>query len=549
MKRLIVLISFIFLILYVLPLDLRPLAIPDEVRYAEIPREMVVSGDWIVPRLNGLLYFEKPVMGYWLNGLAIKMFGETSFSVRITSAVSAGLSALMVFFLTTRFLNSRKRGILATSVFLTFFLVYGLGVFNVLDGMFSFFLTACIGFFFLAWSSRDRPGSHKGYMIIAGIFCGFAFLTKGFLAFAVPISVIVPFLLWERDYKKIFSMSWIPILVALIIALPWSALVNLKAPDYWHYFFWNEHVKRFFSDNAQHEASFFYFFIVLPGALLPWTFLAPASFAGLKQKGLQTPFLRYAFCWFFFPFLLFSISSGKLMTYILPVFPALGILLSTGLVDYLEAKKTFWFDMGVKGLMGLVGILVLALVILQSGMIASLHPFAYADQWKGGLFLAALIVFVLVLKKNLTVTDNTRKILLVAAAPLFFYFSANFLLPDQTLMRKCPGQLIERNLSKIDKNSLIFSPSSPIRAVNWYLKRDDVFMLNRGELGYGLSQKGYEHRAVSYEHLNKLAREKSRTRKIIFIVYLRDWSRIKKNFPKPVYMDSSGNDGFAFIIF
>jgi 4-amino-4-deoxy-L-arabinose transferase len=134
MKRVIFLISLIFVCLYILPLDLRPLVIPDEVRYAEVSREMVASGDWIVPRLNGLLYFEKPVMGYWLNGLAMKVFGENAFSVRITSAVSAGLSALMVFFLTCRFLN-RQQGILATSIFLTGFLVYGLGVFSVFDGM------------------------------------------------------------------------------------------------------------------------------------------------------------------------------------------------------------------------------------------------------------------------------------------------------------------------------------------------------------------------------------------------------------------------------
>lgn len=137
-KKTLLLIVFIFVCLYILPLGVRPLVIPDEVRYAEIPREMMTSGDWVVPRLNGLLYFEKPVMGYWLNGIAMKVFGENEFSVRITSALSAGLSALMVFFLTTRFLNGRRNGILAISIFLTFFMVYGLGVFSLLDGMFSF---------------------------------------------------------------------------------------------------------------------------------------------------------------------------------------------------------------------------------------------------------------------------------------------------------------------------------------------------------------------------------------------------------------------------
>jgi 4-amino-4-deoxy-L-arabinose transferase len=549
MKKIILLIAICFLCLYILPLDIRPLVIPDEVRYAEIPREMVASGDWIVPRLNGLLYFEKPVMGYWLNGIAMKVFGENKFSVRITSAMSAGLSALMVFCLTSMFLHSRRKGALAASVYLTFFLVYALGVFSVLDGMFSFFLTACIGFFFLAWSYREHPPFYFLYLVFTGIFCGFAFLTKGFLAFAVPISIIVPFFLWEKEYKKIFSMSWIPILVALIVILPWAILVHIKAPDFWNFFFWHEHVKRFFSEGAQHKESFFFFFKVLPGALLPWTFLVPASVAGLRKNGLKNPLLRYAICWFAFPFLLFSISSGKLSTYILPCFPALAILLSIGLIEYLKTQKTYWFDKGVIFLMGLMGILLASLVILQTGIIEQLHPYAYKSQWKGILFFVALTIFILVLKKSLNTADHTKKIILVAAAPLCFYFSAHFLLPDQTVLRKCPGELIQRNINRVDEDALVFSPSTPVRAVNWFLKRDDVFMLDRGELTYGLQQKDSTGRLMDYEQFYQIVHKNKRTRKIVFIVDQRDYVRIKNKLPEPIFMDSSGNDGFAFIIF
>ncbi len=538
-----------FLCLYILPLNIRPLVIPDEVRYAEIPREMKDSGDWIVPRLNNLLYFEKPVMGYWLNAIALKLFGETNFSVRITSALSAGLSALMVFFLTAEFLNSRKRGVLAAAVYLTFFLVYGLGVFSVLDGMFSLFLTGCIGFFFMAWLHRQDSPSCYGYLILSGIFCGFSFLTKGFLAFAVPICVILPFLVWEKSYRMIFKTSWIPILTALIIILPWAVLVHLKAPDFWNFFFWHEHVKRFFSEGAQHKESFFFFFMVLPAAILPWTFMIPASIAGFQKNGLKNPLLRYALCWFVFPFLLFSISSGKLSTYILPCFPALAILLSTGLIDYLSSRKTYWFDKGVMFLMGLLGLLILVLIVLQSGVIKTLHPFAYGNQWQGLLFFLVLIIFILVLKLSLHAKDPVKKILLVAAAPLCFYLSANFLVPDLTLLRKCPGDLIERNKARIDADTLIFSPSTPLRAVSWFLKRDDVFMLNTGEVRYGLSQPDAAHRKVSYEEFYRRVWENHEQRKIVFIVDHKDFIKIKDNFPEPVFMDSSGNDGFVFVIF
>ena len=90
MKKYYIAIIGIFLLLYILPLGIRPIIIPDESRYAEIPREMIASGDWIVPTLNGLKYFEKPVLGYWLNAVSIKLFGENAFAVRFPSAAATG---------------------------------------------------------------------------------------------------------------------------------------------------------------------------------------------------------------------------------------------------------------------------------------------------------------------------------------------------------------------------------------------------------------------------------------------------------------------------
>ena len=86
-----------FLFFYILPLGIRPMVTPDESRYAEIPREMIASGDWIVPTLNGLKYFEKPVLGYWMNAVSIKLFGENAFAVRFPSAAATGISGFILF--------------------------------------------------------------------------------------------------------------------------------------------------------------------------------------------------------------------------------------------------------------------------------------------------------------------------------------------------------------------------------------------------------------------------------------------------------------------
>ena len=120
MKKSSIAVIGIFLLLYILPLGARPLFYPDETRYAEIPREMIASGDWVVPRINGLRYFEKPVLGYWLNATAMNLFGQNAFSLRFPSAISVGISALMVFLLLQRFAGGYSAGIIAAVVVIVF---------------------------------------------------------------------------------------------------------------------------------------------------------------------------------------------------------------------------------------------------------------------------------------------------------------------------------------------------------------------------------------------------------------------------------------------
>jgi len=135
MKKTYIALILLFLTIYIVPLGLRPLIIPDEDRYGEIPREMIASGNWVTPQLNGVRYFEKPVMGYWLNALSMSVFGENAFAIRFPSAISAGISALMMIILLRRYSRSEFQPVLAALVFLTCFQVYGISVFSLLDSI------------------------------------------------------------------------------------------------------------------------------------------------------------------------------------------------------------------------------------------------------------------------------------------------------------------------------------------------------------------------------------------------------------------------------
>ena len=109
----------LYLLVFIVPLQFRPLATADEARYAEIPREMLESGDWIVPHLNGLRYFEKPPLGYWLTALSMKAFGQTNFAVRFPSALCAGLTALLIGWLVRRQTRDTVWAVLSAIIYLT----------------------------------------------------------------------------------------------------------------------------------------------------------------------------------------------------------------------------------------------------------------------------------------------------------------------------------------------------------------------------------------------------------------------------------------------
>ena len=345
----------IYILIYILPLGGRPMLTPDEFRYGEIPREMIESGNWVVPKLIGVRYFEKPVLGYWLNAASIMLFGENAFAVRFSSALTTGLAAFLLFFLVLKSRKDPEEALLASGLFLTFGMVFGVGTFAVLDAPTMFFVSGTLVSFYLGCEQEKWGWQKAGYLAAAGIFAGLAFLTKGFLAFAVPAITIVPYLLWTKRWKQIFILPWIPLVFTIIISLPWALMINQQAPGFWSYFFWDEHVKRFMDSAGTHHPEPFYFFIpfLILGAM-PLILFIPSAFAGFKEKfsGLiDDKLIKFAICWLAFPFLFFSACSGKLPTYILPCFMPFAILFGRGLLEYFRGNRTKIFDITAKIMM------------------------------------------------------------------------------------------------------------------------------------------------------------------------------------------------------
>ena len=144
------------------------------------------------------------------------VFGETNFAVRLPSALAVGLSAILIFMLIARGAgreNALQQGtaVLATIIFLTCFEVFGVGNTAVLDNLFAFFITAAVMALFMATEEPVGSIAESGWLVAAGAAAGLAFLTKGFLAFALPVLVFVPFLIWQRRILDIWRMGWLPV--------------------------------------------------------------------------------------------------------------------------------------------------------------------------------------------------------------------------------------------------------------------------------------------------------------------------------------------------
>jgi 4-amino-4-deoxy-L-arabinose transferase len=537
----------LFILLYIAPLGVRPMIIPDEFRYAEISREMLNTGDWVVPHLDGLRYFEKPVLGYWLNAAGIAMFGENAFATRFFSAMAAGISAVILFFLARKYAGGYRMGIFVVVVFLTCAEVFSISTVNVLDSMFSMFLTAAMALFFFAYM-EDVPRKRVCLLVLSGISCGLAFLTKGFLAFAVPAVAVIPFLIWQRRAKDMFRILWIPFVTAVLVALPWCLMIYAREKDFWHYFFWTEHIHRLVSGNGgQHPQPFWFFIPCILGGAFPWTALLPAAISGLKGTRFKDPLFRYAICWLLLPFLLLSASRGKLMTYILPCFPPLAVIMGMALLQYFAAGKNKAFTVAVKILLVIMITLVIALILTQT-IPNSFRLYEQQEMWKVVLLAIGFLAYVLLLISAGRRADFRMKLACFAIGPTVLMFCGHFAMPNQLKGEKAPCEFLLHNRYRVHPDTVLVSDKYMVSAVCWCYDRSDIFLLGRsGELEYGLGYDDSKQRLLDIDRFREFINRGSDKGGVTLITSTRLYAEYEHDLPKPVFKNI--DRGFVFAEF
>ncbi|HJV35367.1 glycosyltransferase family 39 protein, partial [Geomonas sp.] len=315
-----------------------PLLGTDEVRYLEIPREMLERGDFITPTLNYVTYFEKPPLHYWSNALATVLFGETPFAARFFGALWGLLDVLLVYHL-GRKLFGRSKGLLAACVLGSSIGVIVQGRTNITDTTLTFFLCAALGSFLLA--SRPQEPRKALYYYLFYAFSALAVLAKGLIGVVLPGGIIVLFILCTRRWSLLREMRLpLGIPLFLLICAPWFVLVSLRNPDFFQFFFVHEHFQRFLTKVHHRYEPAWYFIPILFGCMLPWSFFLPAALWRSRKLREESGEERlFLLLWGGLIFLFFSVSHSKLIPYILPVYPAFALLVGFYLGELIEARR------------------------------------------------------------------------------------------------------------------------------------------------------------------------------------------------------------------
>jgi 4-amino-4-deoxy-L-arabinose transferase-like glycosyltransferase len=316
-------------------LEQRPLWDPDEGRYAEIPREMVATGDWVTPRLNGVLYFEKPPLQYWATALAYEVFGEHHWTSRLWTGLTGLAGTLLAFYAGSRLLGARA-GLYAAAMQASSVLYFGLGHFNTLDMGLTFFLESVLFALVFAFRPEASARERQVWIHLAWVAAGLAVLSKGLIGLVLPLGAAIGYSLLYRDttiWRETAPITGGALFLA--IAAPWFVTVTRANPDFFSFFFIHEHLTRFLTTQHHRAQPWWYFAPVLAVGALPWTVPMLVGWwralAARRRSGFD-PF-GFLAVWAVVVFVFFSASGSMMVPYILPLLPALALLGARHLVQ------------------------------------------------------------------------------------------------------------------------------------------------------------------------------------------------------------------------
>jgi 4-amino-4-deoxy-L-arabinose transferase-like glycosyltransferase len=357
-------------ILYIPGLGRPALWEPDEGRYAEIAREMVVWGDYVTPRDDFELYFEKPPLVYWANAASIRIFGANEFAARLPSALFS-IGQIVIAAALAEVILGAATGLFTALALSLSPLFFGFARFATLDPALAFFLTAALAAFYLAAREDSfSQSSARRWLLTSAAMLALGTLAKGPVALLLGGAIALIWLAAERRLGQVALMplAWCGLIYATIV-LPWFILMEARNPGFLRFFFIHEHIERYLSSSEHGWGPWFFIPIVIGGAW-PWIFFVPLGWSELRARAAlpegssptsrQGSSANFLAIWFIVIFVFFSIPRSKLGSYILPALPPLSIVAGYGL-----ARLSALDDASRRRLLGVVAI---ANLVLAAGL-------------------------------------------------------------------------------------------------------------------------------------------------------------------------------------
>jgi 4-amino-4-deoxy-L-arabinose transferase-like glycosyltransferase len=298
---------------------------------------MWASGDWITTRLNGIKYFEKPPLQTWMNALTFSVFGLGEWQARLWTGL-CGLGGVLFTGYAARRVFGARAGFYAALVLGSSLFWVASGQVNSLDMGLTGMMSLALGSLLIAQRDGATPAQRRNWMLLCWAGMALAVLAKGLIGLVLPGAVLVIYSALSRDlaiWKRLHLAKGL--LLFFAIATPWFVLVALRNPEQPHFFFIHEHWERFFLKTHHREGPWYYFLVLLVPGVMPWLGLLPQALFNGARRDAQASFQPklLLLVWVVFITFFFSYSSSKLPGYILPVYPALAMLLAV----YLEGAS------------------------------------------------------------------------------------------------------------------------------------------------------------------------------------------------------------------
>lgn len=485
-----ILVLFLFpLLLYLVPLPFMPLMEPDEGRYSAIPSAMNATGDYVTPRLKETVYFEKPPLCYWATAIFFRIFGENEFSSRLFAALCAWGCILLVYRMGL-FFHDTRTGLYAAAVLTTFLYHVAIGRINILDMPLAFLVCMAIWSGFRCFATAEKK---KGWLYLLYLFSALAFLAKGLIGVAFPFGVLIIWLLASGRLREVFGLfSPVGVLIFSAVSLPWLIFVQQQNPDFFRFFFIQEHLLRYATQMHDRYQPFYFFIPILLAGTLPWCAFLPEAIRGLGkgEKLFGSTEKRFLLTWFGLIFLFFSISSSKLIPYITPIFLPVALGFGHLFRRYEERIRDGKTRASVPLRHRLTGILqaVLFMAVLPAPAVLLEHRVAWGAWWPS--IVIPFVTQVLILFLPDWIRRKTGRGWFASIYLLFSLFLVSVTLPVAQYLSpyKSAYPLSQAIRQHLPADATLYQYGMSLYGIDFYTGKRTPIVDDIGEVRYGSEQ-------------------------------------------------------------